>query len=99
MAALALFFLVIILLILSLIPLAHNFFDAYMTVHQKKGEQYRESELWVLQQQFNQQIEAQWKKISDQLAITTKQHKQEPGTETMLIFLQNYIQSILKVLK
>lgn len=99
MVLLAIFFLVIILLILLLIPLAKHFFDTYNQIDQKKVELYRESDSFVLQQQFSQQMEARWKQISDQYADSTKQHQHQSENEVILIFLQDYMQSILKVFK
>lgn len=99
MVILAIFFLIIILLILLLIPLAKQFFDTYKQIGQKKVELYRESDSFVLQQQFSQQMEARWKQIIDQNANSTKQHEHQPENEAILIFLQDYMQSILKVFK
>lgn len=99
MVALALFFIVIIGLILLLIPLLKKVLNDYALTLESRSEKFTEEEPNPLQQALNQSVDQRWQELGELLTHSETSTSIQPNSVEILQSLQIYLQSILKIFK
>ncbi|WP_144280926.1 hypothetical protein [Chryseobacterium echinoideorum] len=99
MVALALFFIVIIGLILLLIPLLKKVLNDYELALESRSEKFTEEKPNALQQAMNQSVEQRWQELDELLTHSENQASILRNSAEILQSLQIYLQSILKIFK
>ncbi|NBL66002.1 hypothetical protein GV828_12410 [Flavobacterium sp. NST-5] len=99
MVALALFFIVIIGLILLLIPLLKKVLNDYALTLESRSEKFTEEKPNPLQQALNQSVDQRWQELDELLTHSENSSSISPNSTEILQSLQIYLQSILKIFK
>ncbi|WP_312342439.1 hypothetical protein [Chryseobacterium binzhouense] len=99
MVALALFFILIIGLILLLIPLLKKVLNDYALTLESRSEKFTEKKPNPLQQAMNQSVEKRWQELDELLTHSENPSSISPNSTEILQSLQIYLQSILKIFK
>lgn len=99
MVALALFFILIIGLILLLIPLLKKVLNDYALTLESRSEKFTEEKPNPLQQSMNQSVEQRWQELDELLPHSETPSSIPPNSIEILQSLSIYLQSILKIFK
>ena len=99
MVALALFFILIIGLILLLIPLLKKVLNDYELTLENRSGKFIEEKPNPLQQSMNQSVEQRWQELDKILIHSENPASIPPNSVEILQSLQVYLQSILKIFK
>ncbi|WP_162623283.1 hypothetical protein [Confluentibacter sediminis] len=99
MVVLALFFIVIIGLILLLIPLLKKVLNDYELTLENRSGKFIEEKPNALQQAMNQSVEQRWQELDELLTHSENRKSVPENSVEMLQSLQDYVQSILKMFK
>lgn len=99
MVALALFFILIIGLILLLIPLLKKVLNDYALTLESRSEKFTEKKPNPLQQSMNQSVEQRWQELDELLNHSENPSSISPNSTEILQSLSIYLQSILKIFK
>lgn len=99
MLALALFFMLIIVLLLLAIPLLKSVLADYALTLTTSSKRIREAQINATQQDINQTIQRREKELDELLYPETNKRTETFNPDDLLQSLGIYLQSILKVFK